>query len=277
MPAPSPTEPSPDSPSEIVRELPRWGFWKGLLVGTILEIPAISAAVFLLPRLGLGLGAAVPAMTVVRMTSLFAGLPALVTSGGIGRLAAHESVKRRRRAAIAWAAGVHALAGAMLTFIAALPHGYLPARPLAWAALVIAGMAAGALCGAVIGVACTGAPPRQVAEMLELVKRPGMTLRQLIESEDLGRIGAAVRHRAALMFDGLLDPAEPRPDERAEEQRDELGNGQEDDGQGDDGGAEREAAAVARSEAEVEAGSEAGMEAAEAGAGGARGTGEPRA
>lgn len=191
-------------------------------MGITLEIPAISAAVFLLPRLGLGQAA--PAMLVVRMTSLFAGLPALVTSGGIGRLAAYESVKRRRREAIARAAGVHAIAGVMLTFIAALPHGYLPSTALGWGALVTVGAAAGALCGAAIGMMCTGAPPRQVTEMISLVKRPGVTLRQLIDSEDLGRIGAAVRHRASQMFDGLLDPAAPRP-EGAGEEEDALDNG----------------------------------------------------
>lgn len=210
MPFPAAIEPSAGSPSEIVRDPPRWGFWKGLLVGIILEIPAISAAVFALPRLGLGQAA--PAMLVVRMTSLFAGLPALLTSGGIGRLAAYESVKRPRREAIARGAGVHALAGVMLTFIAALPHGYLPSTALGWVALSAMGATAGALCGAAIGVMCTGAPPRQVTEMISLVKRPGVTLRQLIDSEDLGRIGAAMRSRASQMFDGLLDPAAPRPE-----------------------------------------------------------------
>lgn len=192
--------------------MPRWGFWKGLLVGLILEIPAISAALLLLPRLGLG--EPVAAMTVVRMTSLFVGLPALITAGGLGRLSAYESVRWTRQEAIARVAGVHALAGFLLTFIAALPHGYLPQSLLDWVVLVLVGMGAGTICGAAIGVMCTGAPPRQMSEMISLVKRPGVTLRQLIESEDLGRIGAAVRHRASLMFDGLLEPAEPRPEGR---------------------------------------------------------------
>lgn len=271
MPSPEPIEPSPDSPSENTRELPRWGFWKGLLVGTVLEIPAISTAVFVLPRLGLGPGAVAPAMTVVRMTSLFAGLPALITSGGIGRLAAYESVKRRRREAIGWAAGVHALAGALLTTIAALPHGYVPAGPLDWLVLALAGMVAGASCGAVIGVACTGAPPRQVTEMIELVKRPGLTLRQLIELEDLGRIGAAVRHRASQMFDGLLEPAEPRPlAESTPEEGGSTAAGAGAAGDSESGG--RDAAA--------EGASRTGVVSAAAGSaaeGERRGTGEPRA
>jgi hypothetical protein len=208
-------------------------------------------------------------MAVVRMTSLFAGLPALITSGGIGRLAAHESVQRRRRAAIGRAAGVHALAGILLTMIAALPHGYVPANPLQWLLMAGLGMAAGSLCGAVIGVACTGAPPRQVTEMIELVKRPGLTLRQLVELEDLGRIGAAVRNRASQMFDGLLDPAEPRP---AEDPVPEVGAGQR------TGGVARHAR---QSDSE---GGDAARDAVVVGGEGAngpteerRGTGEPRA
>lgn len=218
MPLPVATEPSVGSPSEIVRDPPHWAFWKGLLVAVILEIPAISAAIFLLPRMGLG--ASTPPMLVVRMTSLFAGLPALLTGAGIGRLVAYESVKRGRRSAIARGAGVHALAGVLLAFIAALPHGYLPASSFQWASLVLVGGAAGALCGAAIGMGCSGAPPRQVTEMMSLVRHPGLTLRQLIDTEDLGRIGAAVRSRATQMFDGLLDPAAPRPRESAEGDRD---------------------------------------------------------
>ncbi|MEZ4358795.1 MAG: hypothetical protein R3B48_01330 [Kofleriaceae bacterium] len=109
------------------------------------------------------------------------------------------------------AAGAHALAGAMLTLIAALPHGGLPMSVAGWAALLAIGGLAGAFCGAIVGVACTGATPRQVTDVLSLVKRPGTTLRQIIDSEDLGRLGAAVRQRASLVFDGLLDPAAPRP------------------------------------------------------------------
>ncbi len=162
-------------------------------------------------------------MTVVRMTSLFVGLPALVTAGGLGRFAAYETTQLERRDAVIRAVGVHALAGLLLTFIAALPHGYLPVSALNWLAMGIVGLTAGALCGAVIGIACTGAPPRQVQEMFSLVKRPGMSLRHLIESEDLGRIGAAVRHRASLMFDGLLDPAAPRPEGASADEADREG------------------------------------------------------
>jgi hypothetical protein len=174
----------------------------------VLEIPSISAAVLGLAWFS---GDPLPPMVVVRLTTVFAGVPALITAIGIGRLAARETLRRGRNGAIAWAALVHSLAGMLLTLIAALPHTAMPTTAMSWAALVVLGAAAGAICGVGIGVVCTGATPRQVSEVLSLVTRPGVTLRQIIDSEDLGRIGAAVRQRASLMFDGLLDPAAPRP------------------------------------------------------------------
>ncbi|NJM91235.1 MAG: hypothetical protein HC863_03030, partial [Myxococcales bacterium] len=54
--------------------MPKHGFAKGLLVGLVLEIPVMSTAVVVLAQAGLG--SETPAMTAVRSTSLFAGLPA---------------------------------------------------------------------------------------------------------------------------------------------------------------------------------------------------------
>jgi hypothetical protein len=175
----------------------------------VLEIPAISAAVLALAWVSGG--KPLPPMLVIRMTTVFVGLPALITAIGIGRLAASERLRRGRNGSIARAALVHGLAGILLTLIAALPHAAMPTTVASWSALIAMGALAGAICGAGIGVVCTGSTPRQVSEVLSLVTRPGVTLRQIIDSEDLGRIGAAVRQRASLMFDGLLDPAAPRP------------------------------------------------------------------
>jgi hypothetical protein len=210
-------EPSTDTRSEFTLELPRWGAWKGLLVGAVVEIPVISGAVLLLSWMSSELvtSAALQPMSVIRVTGVFAGIPALATAAGLGRLAAHEYVKRRRRGAIVSTALAHALAGVLLTLIACLPHGIVPTSVPEWLALAGLGVLAGASCGVAIGVVCTGATDRQVTDMISLVKRPGTTLRQLIDSEDLGRIGAVVRQRAGMMFDGLLHPAAPRPDESA--------------------------------------------------------------
>lgn len=179
-------------------------------MGGIVEIPALSGATFLLAKL---VGSQAPAMEIVRTTTLFAGLPALLTAGGLGRLAAHECTRRSRRGAILYTCAVHAVAGVLLVLIAAIAQDLWPTSPSAWLALGGVGALAGAAAGAAVGAVCAGATPRQVTDVLSLVKLPAATLRQLIESEDLGRFGAAVRHRASLVFDGLLEPAAPRPEE----------------------------------------------------------------
>src|SRR6476659_2618495 len=33
---------------------PRWGFWKGLLTGAVIEVPAIAGGIWLLARMGVG-------------------------------------------------------------------------------------------------------------------------------------------------------------------------------------------------------------------------------
>lgn len=201
------------SRDEIAHEPAPWAFAKGLLVGGVLEIPALASATWVLSRSIAGVASvgAAPTMEIVRMTTVFAGIPALLTAGGLGRLAAHQTTKHPRRRAILHTCAVHAMAGVLLLLIAAIPHGVVPISIGGWLLLAALGALAGALCGAGIGLVCAGATPRQVTEVLSLVKLPAATLRQIIDSEDLGRLGAAVRHRASLMFDGLLDPAAPPP------------------------------------------------------------------
>lgn len=210
MGSPSSSSATPGTRSEIAKDPAPWAFAKGVLVGGIVEIPALSGATYLLAKLA---ASQVLAMEIVRTTTLFAGIPALVTAGGLGRLAAHECARSNRRSAILHTCAVHALAGVMLVLIASIAQDLWPPSAWAWIALVGAGAAAGAGAGAAVGVVCAGATPRQVTDVLSLVKLPAATLRQLIESEDLGRLGAAVRHRASLVFDGLLEPAAPRPEE----------------------------------------------------------------
>lgn len=201
---------TPGTRSEIAKDPAPWAFAKGVLVGGIVEIPALSAATYLLAKLA---ASQVLAMEIVRTTTLFAGLPALVTAGGLGRLAAHECARNDRRSAILHTCAVHAVAGVMLVLIAAIAQDLWPPSVWAWGALLGVGVVAGGGAGAAVGVVCAGATPRQVTDVLSLVRLPAATLRQLIESEDLGRLGAAVRHRASLVFDGLLEPAAPRPEE----------------------------------------------------------------
>src|SRR4051812_41887686 len=70
--------------------VPRWGFWKGLLTGAVLEVPILAAGVWVLAHLGLG-DRTVPFMQVFRLTAIFAGIAAVFTAAGLGRLAAHAS------------------------------------------------------------------------------------------------------------------------------------------------------------------------------------------
>jgi hypothetical protein len=48
------------------------------------------------------------------------------------------------------------------------------------------------------------------------IKRPSEALRQLLDPEDLIKLGAAVRNRTVHMFEGIFEPAERRPDEPAQ-------------------------------------------------------------
>ncbi|MCX5748515.1 MAG: hypothetical protein NT062_39205, partial [Proteobacteria bacterium] len=122
----------------------RWGFFKGLLTGAAIEVPALAAGVWLLARLGLG-DATVPFMTIVRMTAIFAGIAAVLTAAGLGRLAAYASVDGGRRRA-AWVAGrAHAIASIGLVVIAVIPHGHLPERSWLWLAYPATGIVIGAV------------------------------------------------------------------------------------------------------------------------------------
>jgi hypothetical protein len=143
----------------------------------------------------------------MRLTAVFAGVAALLTAGGIGRLAAYASVDGGRRRAM-WVAGrAHAVAGAGLVLIAAIPHGQLPARSVDWLAFPAGGLVAGALCGVLIGVVCGGTAPVELADVWSLARKPSEALRSWLDPRELVRLGAAVRHRTTNLFEGMFDPA----------------------------------------------------------------------
>ena len=87
------------SAERIPTHKPRWGFWKGLLTGAAIEVPVLAVTVWLLARLGFGNPEA-PMMRIIRLTAVFAGVAAVFTAGGIGRLSAYASLAfgGRRRA-----------------------------------------------------------------------------------------------------------------------------------------------------------------------------------
>jgi hypothetical protein len=193
---------------------PRWGFFKGFLTGAVIEVPALASGVWLLARLGIGNPDA-PFMRMLRLAVVFAGIAAVLTAAGIGRLAAYASVDRvggGRRRAMAVAARAHAAAGVGLLLIAAIPVGHMPGHSLAWLAYPLAGGAVGAVCGAAIGLVCGGAAPVGIADVFALARTPGAALRQLLDPEDLVKLGAAVRQRTTHLFEGMFEPAKRPPD-----------------------------------------------------------------
>ncbi len=190
----------------------RWGFVKGLLTGAVIEVPAMAAAVWVLARLGIG-DPDVPFMRILRFSAVFAGVAALVTAGGVGRLAAHASAERGRRGAVLVAARAHAAATAGLVVIAAIPHGHLPEARIAWLALPAVGAVFGAASGAMIGAVCSGAAPVGISDVFALAKRPSDVLRQLLSPDDLIRLGAAIRNRTTTMLGGMFEPAQRPPAE----------------------------------------------------------------
>ena len=189
---------------------PRWGFWKGLLTGVAIEVPALTATVWVLGRLGIG-NPEVPIMRILRLTAVFAGIAALFTAGGIGRLAAHAALDGGRRRAVYVAARAHAAASAGLVLIAAIPHGQLPGHSIAWLGFVAGGLVAGAACGVLIGLVCGGTAPVELADVWSLARRPSEALRSWLDPRELVRLGAAVRNRTTNLFEGMFDPAPPPP------------------------------------------------------------------
>jgi hypothetical protein len=155
-------------------------------------------------------------MRIVRLTAVFAGPAALLTAGGIGRLAADAVVEVGRRRAVMRAVRAHAAAGAGLVLIAAIPHGELPGHSYAWLAFPGAGLVVGAAAGAVIGFVCTGQAIVQLMDVWSLARRPRVALRNLLDPEDLVRLGSALRTRTTNLFEGIFEPA-PLPPKAGEE------------------------------------------------------------
>jgi hypothetical protein len=138
--------------------IPRYAFWKGAGTGVVVVIPLVAFAVWAAALVGIthhddGV------IACLRMTVIFAGLAAVLTSGGVGRLAAEASAEGGRPRAVMVAARAMAAGGAALTMIAAIPHGHLPTSPAGWVALAAVGAIMGAGGGAVIGLACAGELP----------------------------------------------------------------------------------------------------------------------
>lgn len=189
---------------------PRWGFSKGVLTGVAIEVPLLAATVWGLAQLGIGNPDA-PFMRVIRLTTVFAGVAAVFTAGGIGRLSAYAALEGGRKGAIVAAARAHAVASAGLVMIAAIPQGHLPGHSLEWLAFPAAGLVSGAAAGALIGSICGGVAPVELADVWSLARKPSEALLGWLDPRELVRLGAFVRHRTSNLFEGMFDPAPPPP------------------------------------------------------------------
>jgi hypothetical protein len=159
-------------------------------------VPLVAAAVWVLARLGIG-DPDVPWIVDLRFTAIFAGTAAVLTAGGIGRLAAQASVEGTgglRRAT--WvAARTQAVAGAGLAILAAIPHGHLPHARGAWVAMAAAGAATGAIGGVVIGLFCGGPAPLSLSDVVAVARWPADALRAATRGELPSRPKIARRKR----------------------------------------------------------------------------------
>ena len=182
------------------------------MTGAAIEIPILAVTVWVLAQIDLADPDA-DFMRIMRLTSVFAGIAALFTAGGIGRLAAFAAASGGRRRAVFVAARAHAVASAGLVIIATIPHGHFPNGPWGWFGLAIAGLVPGALCGAAIGFVCGGVTAVGLADVWSLAQRPTGAIRQLLDPKDLVKLGSALRGRTTNMFEGMFDPA-PLPPEK---------------------------------------------------------------
>jgi hypothetical protein len=139
----------------IPRKIPRGCFWIGGLLGVALGLPLTTLALTALAeRMRFGRLDATQAQIGI-LALIFAGLPAFLTGGGVGRLVAHR-IAEAPKPSTGRAVGIGALAmaagGIGIAVLCAVPLGGLPDRSTRWWPLAAAGALCGALCGAAIGV-----------------------------------------------------------------------------------------------------------------------------
>ena len=137
----------------LVRLPPPYAFLKGSILGLVVFIPLTALALWLLAQIGIGDRTA-SYVRLIAFVAVFAGLPAILTAGGIGRVAARTAVQsgRGQAGAVAVAALDAAVCGVGLVLLAVVPVGEVPGSLDHWLWIIGVGAAAGALGGVVIGL-----------------------------------------------------------------------------------------------------------------------------
>lgn len=194
-----------------------WAFTKGFIAGAVVVIPAIAATVWVLAKLGMG-DPELRLLTSIRVSTLFIGIAAVLTAGGVGRLAAQAATEHGAtpRRPLVVACRAFACAGAGLTVIAAIPFGHLPEHWPGFVVIALAGAATGALCGLVIGAVCGGAAPIGLTDVMALARWPTDALRALLEPEDLAAVAGAPKRKRRITIPFLFPAPKPPPQPPAE-------------------------------------------------------------
>jgi O-antigen/teichoic acid export membrane protein len=137
-----------------LRKIPRGTFWLGALAGVALGVPLITLLLHAVTE-GLGWGPLRTSLEEILWISLaFAGIPALISGGGVARFVAHRMAERGNldsRRALVTGAATMAVAGVGLTLLAAVPLGAMPDEPRTWAPLGAIGLLAGGVTGVALG------------------------------------------------------------------------------------------------------------------------------
>jgi hypothetical protein len=135
--------------------VPRDAFLRGAIVAMMVALPATAGAAMFLSSIDVGGDPLAPFERVLAFAAVFAGVPALISIGGVGRLAARASAfapRRRTAAAISAALPACGAIGAGLTILTLVPLGAVPASTEDWALAAGAGVVAGFVPGAILGL-----------------------------------------------------------------------------------------------------------------------------
>lgn len=138
-------------------KVPRWTFFYGGLVAVLLGVPLLAVAIRWMARVLLVGDSTKPLDEVLVLAAVFAGIPALVTGGGVARLVSHRTAEKQGGSgSIPWRVLVEGtlamgFAGAGLAFLVAVPLGGMPEAPLEWAKIAVVGLVVGLLIGLASG------------------------------------------------------------------------------------------------------------------------------
>jgi len=149
-----PIEPPKEDPIEPPKEDPiepptRGAFRKGALLATLLIIPGLSVLIHSLASEPLALAMAFD--EVFATVAVFAGLPALLVFGGIGKNISRQR-KKNRQAMSGRGAVLGAIAGISLDLLAAIPTATFPASVWGSVTVMCFAGAIGAATGGLLGL-----------------------------------------------------------------------------------------------------------------------------